>query len=72
MKTKRLAIFLLTRMTLLAVFIAPVWAVGRLLAAPEIAIAGAMLIVNLTYFRFQEDLVDRIAPRYSVAQLSGR
>lgn len=72
MKTKRLALFLLARMTLCAMFIAPVWVVGSLLPVPEIVLAAVLAAVVLVYFRFQEDLVERIVPRFSVAQLRGR
>jgi hypothetical protein len=72
MKTKRVAIFLLPRMALCAVVIAPVWAVGRLLGFPEIVLVGVLAVVDLVYFRFQEDLIDRIAPRFGVSQLNGR
>jgi hypothetical protein len=72
MKTKRLLMFLLPRMALCAFFIAPVWVVGSLLSIPEIVLAGVLGAVDLVYFRFQEALVERIVPRFSVAQLRGR
>jgi hypothetical protein len=72
MKTKRLIMFLLPRVMLWAMFIALVWIGGSLLPIPEIALAGVLAAVNLVYLRLQEDLVERIVPRFSVAQLNGR
>ncbi len=72
MKTKRLLMFLLPRMALCVSFIAPVWVVGSLLSIPEVVFAGVLGAVDLVYFRFQEALVERIVPRFSVAQLRGR
>jgi hypothetical protein len=72
MKTKQLLLFLFPRMTLWAMFVAPVWVVGSLLSVPEIVLATVLATVVMVYFRFQEDLVERIVPRFSVAQLRGR
>ncbi len=72
MKTKRLAIFLLTRVSLLALFVAPVVVIGRMLAAPEIVISCLVIVVNLAFWLIEEDLIDRIAPRFGVTQLNGR
>lgn len=71
-QTKRLAIFLLTRIALLALFVAPVVAMGKLLAAPEIVVSCAVIVVNLAFWLIEEDLIDRIAPRFGVTQLNGR
>lgn len=72
MKTKRLAIFLLTRVSLLALFVTPVVVIGRMLAAPEIVISCLVIVVNLAFWLIEEDLIDRIAPRFGVTQLNGR
>jgi hypothetical protein len=53
-------------------FIGPVWFVSSLLPIPEIVLAVVLCFAVLAYFRFQEDLVERIVPRFSVAQLRGR
>lgn len=80
MKTKQratnrlsaVAVFLLVRLTLCAVFLAPVWIAISLVSIPEIALAVGRVAAVMVYFRFQEDLVERIFPRFSVAQLNGR
>lgn len=75
MKTKRLAdvgVFLLARMTLCAIFLAPIWVGTSLLSIPELPLAAGRLAAALLYFHFQEDLIDRIAPRFGVTQLNGR
>jgi hypothetical protein len=59
-------------MALCAIFIAPFWVGGSLLQVPEIVLAGVLVAVDLAYFRFQEDLIDRIVPRFGISQLSGR
>ena len=64
--------FLLPRVMLWAMFIVLVWVVGGLLPISEIALAWVLAAVNLVYLRFQEDVIDRIVPRFSVSQLSGR
>ena len=71
-QTKRLAIFLLTRIVLLAFFVAPVVAVGKMLAAPELVVSCAVIVVNLGFWLVEEDLIDRVAPRIGVTQLNGR
>lgn len=71
MKTKRLAIFLLTRVSLLALFVAPVVFIGKMLAAPGIVVSCAAIFVNLAFWSIEEDLIDRIAPRFGVTQLNG-
>jgi len=43
--------------------IAPVVAVGAILAVPELAISAAVVVVVLVASWFQEDLVDGIASR---------
>ncbi len=72
MKTKRLAIFLLTRAFLLALFVAPVVVIGKMLAAPGIVVSCSVIVVNLAFWLIEEDLIDRIAPRFGVSQLNGR
>ena len=72
MKTKRLALFLLTRVSLLALFVAPVVVIARMLAAPGIVISCLVIVVNLAFWLIEEDLIDRIAPRFGVTQPSGR
>ena len=71
-QTKRLAIFLLTRAALLGLFVAPVVVIGKILAAPEIVISCLVIVVNLAFWLIEEDLIDRIAPRFGVTQLNGR
>jgi hypothetical protein len=71
-QTKRLAIFLLTRVALLGLFVTPVVTIGKLLAAPEIVVSCAVIAVNLAFWLVEEDLIDRIAPRFGVTQLNGR
>jgi hypothetical protein len=71
-QTKRLAIFLLTRVALLGFFVVPVVAIGKLLAMPEILVACAVIAVNLAFWLVEEDLIDRVAPRFGVTQLNGR
>lgn len=72
MKTKRLAIFLLTRVSLLAFFVAPVVVIAKMLATPAIVISCLVIVVNLAFWLIEEDLIDRIAPRFGVTQLNGR
>jgi hypothetical protein len=80
MKTKQcatnrlstVAVFLLARITLCGVFLAPVWVATSLVSIPEIALAVGRVAAVMVYFRFQEDLIDRIAPRFGVTQLNGR
>ena len=72
MQTKQLAIAVLVRFALLMAAVVPVVGAGRLLDAPELAISGAVVVVVLIVSWFQEDLIERIVPRFSVAQLSGR
>jgi hypothetical protein len=43
-----------------------------MLAAPEIVISCVVIVVNLAFWLIEEDLIDRIAPRFGVAQLNGR
>lgn len=71
-QTKKLVIFLLTRVPLLGLFIAPVVAIGKVLAAPELLVSCAVIAVNLAFWLVEEDLIDRVAPRFGVAQLNGR
>jgi hypothetical protein len=71
MKTKRLAFFLLTRVPLLALFVAPVVVMAKMLAAPAIVISCLVIVVNLAFWLIEEDLIDRIAPRFGVTQLNG-
>lgn len=72
MKTKRLAVFLLTRVFLLALFVVPVVVIGHMLAAPGIVVSCAAIVVNLAFWLIEEDLIDQVAPRFGVAQLNGR
>lgn len=72
MKTKRLAIFFLTRVFLLALFVVPVVVAAKMLAAPAIVVSCAAIVVNLAFWLIEEDLIDRIAPRFGVTQLNGR
>jgi hypothetical protein len=72
MQTKQLAIAALIRFALLMAFVAPVFAASHLLGAPELATSGAVVVVVLIVSWFQEDLIDRIAPRFGVTQLNGR
>ncbi|HEX6689269.1 MAG TPA: hypothetical protein VF085_11500 [Solirubrobacterales bacterium] len=72
MKTKRLVIFLLTRVFLLTLFVAPAVVIGKMLAAPGIVISCLVIVVNLAFWLIEEDLIDRIAPRFGVTQLNGR
>lgn len=71
-QTKRLAIFLLTRIALLALFVVPVVAVGKALEAPDVVVSCAVIAVNLAFWLVEEDLIDRVAPRFGVTQLNGR
>jgi hypothetical protein len=72
MQTKQLAVAALIRFALLMTFVAPVFAAGHMLGAPELATSGAVVVVVLIVSWFQEDLIERIVPRFSVSQLSGR
>lgn len=71
-QTKRLAIFFLTRVPLLALFVVPVFAIGKVLAAPGILVSCAVIVVNLLFWLVEEDLIDRVAPQFGVTQLNGR
>lgn len=64
--------FFFPRVMLWAVFFTLLWVVASLLPIPEIALACVLGAVNLVYLRFQENLIDRIAPRFGVTQLNGR
>jgi hypothetical protein len=80
MKTKQratnrlsaVAVCLLARVTLCAIFLAPVWVVTSMVSIPEVVLAVGRAAAVMVYFRFQEALVERIVPRFSVAQLNGR
>jgi hypothetical protein len=43
-----------------------------MLAAPGIVVSFAVIAVNLAFWLIEEDLIDRIAPRFGVTQLNGR
>jgi len=59
-------------MVLCGIFLAPVWVATSLVSIPEIVLAVGRVAAVMVYFRFQEDLVDRIVPRFGVAQLNGQ
>lgn len=61
------------RFALLAVFVVPVVAIGRVLAMPEIAISGIVVAVILAFAWFKEDLIDWAGARLGVrTYFSGR
>ncbi len=73
LKTKELAVFMLVRLMLLAVFVVPVVAAGRALGVPEIAISGMVVAVILAFAWFKEDLIDWMGARLGVrTYFSGR
>jgi hypothetical protein len=66
LKTKELAVFMLVRLVLLAVFVAPAVAVGRALAMPEIAVSGLVVAIILAFAWFKEDLIEWVGARLGV------
>ncbi len=39
---------------------------------PAVVVSCLVIVVNLAFWLIEEDLIDRIAPRFGVTQLNGR